>query len=144
MAKIDHSLIVPYAREWMGTPYHHQEALKGVGCDCIGLIRGVYHELTGIMPPVFNYSRDWGDADGNEAIIAAGFQYLVPVETGDRRPGDVLAVRWKASRVAKHTLFQSYNGRAIHAIEGAVVSEIDLSSWWVRRIAQVFRFPEEV
>jgi NlpC/P60 family putative phage cell wall peptidase len=25
----------------LGTRYHHQAALKGVGCDCIGLIAGV-------------------------------------------------------------------------------------------------------
>jgi cell wall-associated NlpC family hydrolase len=34
--------IVEEARSWLGTPYHHQAALKGVGCDCIGLLRGVY------------------------------------------------------------------------------------------------------
>ena len=27
---------------WLGTPYRHQAALKGVGCDCLGLVRGVW------------------------------------------------------------------------------------------------------
>lgn len=33
------------AREWIGTKFHHQAAVKGVGCDCIGLIRGVKNQL---------------------------------------------------------------------------------------------------
>lgn len=33
------------AREWVGTPYHHQARLKHVGCDCIGLIVGVAREF---------------------------------------------------------------------------------------------------
>ena len=33
--------IVAAARSWIGTPYRHQASLKGVGCDCLGLVRGV-------------------------------------------------------------------------------------------------------
>lgn len=37
--------IVETAREWVGTPYHHQAKLRGVGADCVGLIRGIGEEL---------------------------------------------------------------------------------------------------
>ena len=37
--------IVAAARSWLGTPYRHQMSLKGEGCDCIGLIRGVWREM---------------------------------------------------------------------------------------------------
>ncbi len=30
----------------------------------------------------------------------------------------------------------------IHAQDGACVSEVALSAWWLRRLAFVFRFPE--
>lgn len=33
--------IVAAARQWLGTPYRHQASVRGVGCDCLGLIRGV-------------------------------------------------------------------------------------------------------
>ncbi len=33
------------ARKWVGTPYHHQARVKGVGCDCIGLVVGVAREF---------------------------------------------------------------------------------------------------
>lgn len=32
---------VAEARAWLGTPFHHQASVKCVGCDCIGLIKGV-------------------------------------------------------------------------------------------------------
>ena len=53
--------IVTAARGWLGTPYHHQASVKGVGSDCLGLIRGIWRELYGpepeAMPP---YTPDWG------------------------------------------------------------------------------------
>ncbi len=33
--------IVAAARAWLGTPFHHQARVRGVGVDCIGLIIGV-------------------------------------------------------------------------------------------------------
>ena len=32
--------VVAEARTWLGTRWHHQASLKGVGCDCVGLVRG--------------------------------------------------------------------------------------------------------
>jgi NlpC/P60 family putative phage cell wall peptidase len=50
------------ARAWLGTPYHDQASLKGVGCDCLGLARGVWREVVGPEPfPIPPYSRDWGE-----------------------------------------------------------------------------------
>ena len=42
--------IVRAARRYIGTPYHHQAALAGAGCDCLGLIRGVWRDLYGAEP----------------------------------------------------------------------------------------------
>ncbi|MEM1422329.1 MAG: peptidase P60, partial [Pseudomonadota bacterium] len=33
------------ASRWIGTPYRHQASLRGVGCDCLGLLRGVWRAL---------------------------------------------------------------------------------------------------
>ena len=40
--------IVAEARGWIGTPYRHQASLKGVGADCIGLVRGVWRAFHGL------------------------------------------------------------------------------------------------
>lgn len=139
---VERSEIVAVARSWIGTPYHHQASLKGVGCDCIGLVRGVMRELYGSepqnLPP---YPRDWGDANGSEDIIAAGRRHLIEVPIADMGPGDVIAVRWRAHLVAKHTMIMSHDGRAIHAYERAPVAEIHLSGWWLERIAVAFKMP---
>ena len=38
-------IVIAEARSWIGTPYRHQASLKGVGCDCLGLVRGVWRAL---------------------------------------------------------------------------------------------------
>ena len=45
--------------------------------------------------------------------------------------------------VAKHAGLMSGPDTMIHAIEGAPVAEVPLGSWWRRRIAGAFRFPEK-
>jgi hypothetical protein len=42
--------VVAAAREFLGTPYRHQASLAGVGCDCLGLLRGVWRALYGAEP----------------------------------------------------------------------------------------------
>ena len=34
--------VVAEARMWIGTPYVHQASALGAGCDCLGLVRGVW------------------------------------------------------------------------------------------------------
>ena len=143
MVKTDQ--IIAEARTWLGTPYHHQASLKGVGVDCVGLVRGIFRELYGFEPEEkMNYSADWGDANGNEDVVTAAFKYLEPVALEDMKPGDVVAVRWKARRVAKHVMILTGDNRAIHAYNGSPTTEIRLNDWWRRRIVYAFRFPQEV
>src|SRR5690242_12458263 len=42
--------IIAEARAFIGTPYRHQASLKGVGCDCLGLVRGVWRAVYGDEP----------------------------------------------------------------------------------------------
>jgi len=52
--------IVEAARAWLGTPYHHQASLRGVGCDCLGLVRGVWRDVLGEEPEALPpYSPHW-------------------------------------------------------------------------------------
>lgn len=137
--------VIELARTWIGTPYHHQASLKGVGVDCIGLVRGVYRELYGIEPPeLINYSADWGDANGNEDMVLAAFKYLEPVSLSNVSAGDVVLVRWTKERVAKHCLIMTGDTTAIHAYNRSPVAEINMSEWWRSRIVFAFSFPEEV
>lgn len=132
--------IVAAARGWMNTPYHHQASRRGVGCDCLGLVRGIWRELVGPeperMPP---YSSDWAEACGRETLLEGAARHFVPVH--EPRPGDVLVFRWKASTPAKHVGVFTGEG-FVHAYDAAGrVVEGALSPVWRRRLAAVFQFP---
>ena len=59
--------VVAAAQEWRGTPYRHQAATLGAGCDCLGLLRGVWRQLFGDEPlAVPAYRADWRDARRSE------------------------------------------------------------------------------
>jgi len=133
------------ARDWLGTPYRHQAAAKGAGCDCLGLIRGIYRELYGYepeLPPP--YTPDWNErAYRNDALceplLAAAHRNLVPCDTA--RPGDVLIFRIMRGGPAKHCGVMSADDQFIHAYAGRSVIESWLNRWWRERLVQAFSFP---
>jgi NlpC/P60 family putative phage cell wall peptidase len=133
--------VVAAARGWLGTPYHHQAARKGAGCDCLGLVRGVYVEVTGRVaetPPP--YTRDWAEMRSEETLLHAAAHHLRPL-TGERpMPGDVLIFRMRAAAIAKHAGIMSTPRHMIHATEGDGVVEVSLGPWWWRHLAGAFRF----
>ena len=72
MKPADPERVIAAARGWLGTPYHDQASLRGVGCDCLGLARGVWREVVGPEPfPIPAYSRDWGET-GPREVLAEG------------------------------------------------------------------------
>ncbi|MBX3523232.1 MAG: C40 family peptidase [Xanthobacteraceae bacterium] len=135
--------IVAAARGWIGTPYRHQASLKGVGCDCLGFLRGVWREVQGSepeLPPA--YSADWAEAGARETLADAARRHLLEISLGEIAPGDVLLFRWRAHLPAKHCAIIATPKRMIHAHDGAAVAEVYFASWWRRRLAYAFRFPE--
>lgn len=136
--------IVALARGWLGTPYHHQAALKGVGCDCLGLIRGVWAEYYGQepeRPPA--YSADWGEANSTETLLSAAGRHLIAIPIAHAAPGDVLVFRMRAGAIAKHAGIVSSPTTMIHAAQGRLVEETPLTAFWLRRRAAAFRFPSK-
>jgi NlpC/P60 family putative phage cell wall peptidase len=132
---------VAIARGWIGTPYHHQASLKCIGCDCLGLVRGVWRELYGCEAEVAPaYSRDWAEASGIETMLEGARRHFIEVTRNDLAPGDVIVFRLRGGTVAKHAGIVATAETMIHAMEGCPVAEVALSAWWRRRIAGVFRF----
>ena len=130
------------ALRWLGTPYHHQASTCGAGCDCLGLIRGVFREVCGReceSPPPF--SRDWGETNDTEPLLAAAHRHLLGIHPDDLAAGDILIFRLRAGTIAKHAAILASSGTMIHAMEGTCVSEVPFSNWWRRRLAAAFRFP---
>ena len=134
--------IVAAAEGWIGTPYRHQASLRGVGCDCLGLVRGVWREVLGGEPEAMPaYTPDWSEASGRETLAEAAARHLRPVAIDATLPGDLLLFRWRENLPAKHVGILAGDGRFIHAHQGAAVASAALTPWWRRRIAFAFGFP---
>ncbi len=136
--------VLVLAEQWIGTPYRHQASLKGVGCDCLGLVRGIWRELYGnepeLPPP---YARDWAERGAEDRLMAAAGRHFQPVAgLAEAVSGDLVLFRWQADCAAKHAGILAGPDHFIHAYEQAAVVRSTLVPSWRRRIAGVFRFPE--
>src|ERR1700754_5341655 len=95
--------IVAEARGWIGTRYCHQASLKGVGCDCLGLVRGVWRACVGDEPETAPpYAPDWAEAKGEESLTNAALRHLIPVARENFASDDVLLFRSRVCYVAKN------------------------------------------
>jgi NlpC/P60 family putative phage cell wall peptidase len=157
--------IVAIARSWIGTPYVHQASLKGVGCDCLGLLRGIWRDLRGEeaeeTPP---YSRDWAEARAAETLYMALKRHAHEIDTARLAPGDIALFRMASHGPAKHCGIVAKRQSAcgirqsdqtaksiadcrladagltlIHARQNKRVSEEPLSPFWRSRLAFAFR-----
>jgi NlpC/P60 family putative phage cell wall peptidase len=140
------SAVVVSAQSWLGTPYRHQASVKGVGADCLGLVRGVWREVVGDEPEVLPaYSADWAEVGGRETLLEAAGRWMRPVAADQMRAGDVLLFRMSPGAAVKHcAILSDFDGpepRMIHAYWGRAVVESWMGVWWRRRLAAVFRFP---
>lgn len=134
--------IIEEARSWIGTPYQHQASCRGAGCDCLGLIRGVWRGIYGAepeFPPP--YSMDWGETEGEELLRGAARRHLQEISVAGCAPGDVLLFRPLRRGPARHAGVLSAPGCIIHACSGHAVREEPMGAW-ERRLAFAFRFPE--
>jgi NlpC/P60 family putative phage cell wall peptidase len=164
--------VLAIAGSWIGTPYRHQGAVKGVGCDCLGLVRGIWRELYGAEPEVVPpYAADWAERAGEERLMAAaGRHFLAVASFEDSLPGDLVLFRFRPHLAAKHAGILARlpveNGdfergdcggdwsddhrrgpppdAFIHAYEQSAVTLSALVPGWRRRIAGIYRFPERV
>jgi NlpC/P60 family putative phage cell wall peptidase len=153
LAPAGRARIVALARGWIGTPYHHQASLKGIGTDCLGLVRGVWREVYGAEPAdIPPYSLDWAEAQGAETLLEGAREHMDEIDPAAAGPGDVLVFRLRPRSLVKHAAILTRTSPdaaghplegalIVHAAEGVAVCEVPLASWWRRRIAAAFAFP---
>lgn len=134
--------VLTEARRWIGTPYRHGGSKCQVGCDCLGLVLGIWRSLYGREPqPVAAYSADWAEAGGGDPLLTAARRYMIEKPLDAYDTGDLIVFRWREGVAAKHLGIVAAGDRFIHAYEGHTVLESALVPQWRRRIAGVFAFP---
>lgn len=136
--------ILTIAERWIGTPYRHQASSRGIGCDCLGLVRGIWRDVYGgepeLPPP---YTVDWAERRGEERLEDAARRHFLPVAgLAEARPGDLLLFRFRPQFAAKHVGILAEHDRFIHAYEQAGVIRSALVPGWRRKIAGCCRFPQ--
>ena len=139
--------IITQARTWLGTPYHHQARLKGVGCDCLGLVVGVADELglehaSGARLSSFDQTDYSRQPDG--ARLTAMLQsvlYEIPKE--DAAPGDLVlfSIEGNPQHVGLLTDYEGLGVIHCYAPSRKVV-EHRLDKKWQQRIVKVFRWQQ--
>ena len=134
--------IVAAARRWRGTPYAHQASLIHVGCDCLGLVRGVWRDIVGKEPEAAPpYTPDWAEASGEETFFDAAQRHFKVIASNDFREGDVLLFRFREHLPAKHLGIATSTTHMIHAHAGACVAEVAIGPHWRKTLVAAFAFP---
>lgn len=116
------------ARAWIGTPYILGAALRGAGCDCVGLLRGVWSDISGRPPPPAPpWRADWVNASARP-LVAAAREYLHPKPLSWAVPGDAVVLRVQGSREA-HCGILDQDDHLIHAMEKVGVVRVPFAAY---------------
>jgi len=97
--------IIEEAMTWVGTPYHSQARLKGVGADCLTFIAGVLINV-GIIPPSVEipfYRQDFMKHLHSENYLNGLLDYGREIHDSEKQPGDVVLYKLKGAGVYCHT-----------------------------------------
>jgi NlpC/P60 family putative phage cell wall peptidase len=137
--------IVEETNSWLGTPYFHQASLKGVGSDCLGLIRGVAIALNYLQPDFHkDYPEIFGYGRSPYGLLVPLFQnFCVEIPKEEMAVGHILIFRIEEE--PQHCGILVREGVFVHAHAGAPkVTNNTLTSgrnYWGDRITNVFQFP---
>ena len=131
---MDRGAMISSARACLGTPFHHQGRVVGVGLDCIGVVvvalRAVGREV-----------RDRGDygvrPDG--ASLVRALEEHGAVAVSDIQAGDVLVFRY--DHQPQHVALAVSGEAMIHSFAPAGrVVETGIGAYWRRRLVGSWRF----
>lgn len=106
--------IIEEAMTWIGTPYHHQAAVKGAGVDCAQILIEVYSAVgLADRPDVGYYPSDWMLHRSEERYLGWIEKYCTEVDRDKADDGDI--VLFKFGRCFSHSGIIAGYPRIIHA-----------------------------
>lgn len=130
---VQRAAIVAEALTWLGTGYHHNARLKGVGVDCAQMPAAVYHAV-GLVPDLQpDYSPQWMMHHDEEQFLSWVRPHTREISRDEVRPGDM--AMWKFGRTYSHSAIVIEPPTIIHAVAknngvilGNMDQDIDLTS----------------
>ena len=148
--------LIGKAREWIGTPFHHQGRVKHAGVDCLGLVVEVFRALdlytfirdrkTGKRLPftafdTVNYSRE---PDGHSLKTTLDMLLNPVKDVYSIQPGDI-ALFFIKEHPQHLGIIGDYNGLSIiHALQSTgKVAEHTLTDTWFKHIVSIYRLQPE-
>jgi cell wall-associated NlpC family hydrolase len=132
--------IVTEAQSWNGTPFAGHVRVKGVGCDCVGMVSGVMIAL-GVISRDTSFPRyTLGSGSHREASLVSEWITQTGLFTLEQsaQPGDVIGLQ--LGRVIHHVGIVVSDVSFIHAVEGQGVIESRMDGKpWENRIKMIWR-----
>jgi NlpC/P60 family putative phage cell wall peptidase len=133
--------LIAEARSWIGTPWRHQAAIKGVGADCVGFVRGAAEPFVGKVPLATDYTTTWQLYRAEPRMYREFAARCEEVALDQFKPGDILLFGF-GKGPAHHCGYAAPEGHIIHCYrEAGSVVEQDLTDWWRRKLRHAFRVP---
>ncbi len=112
------------ARTWLGTPFHHQQSVKGVGADCVGFPKGVLRDLG---EDVSEVPTDYSEHAQPKILLEYLYRSTLVHQDKVMAPGHIVLVCPK--NVPHHFGILTYNGWWVHADRKMGVVETPLGDW---------------
>ena len=139
--------VVRETLKWLGTPYRHQASLCQVGCDCLGLVRGVWRTVCATpLEPLPAYSRHPGLNRNDRRLEQAAKRYLIELRNSGGvarfEPGSVLLFCLFGRKAPSHCAIAMPDMTMIHAQERLGVISTTISPGWRRRVHSAYLFPQ--
>lgn len=136
--KASRAQIVEAARGMIGTPFHHQGRLPGVGLDCIGLLLCTFRKFD-IYPDldVLDYGKD----PDPKRLLYYMETYLIRIPIADLLPADIPVINFE--RDPTHTSI--FTGRnIIHALSAPSINRVvehRYGAEWRKLTFRAYRIP---
>ena len=134
--------IVNYAREWIGTPFHLQAQVKGVGVDCCNLVEYSLRNA-GVIKPVKFGAYNVRDTSQIGNIMLRQLKESINdefdlIQVKDISAGDIIMFSY-SNKQLMHISIATSDNTHIQASEIYGVSENLIEDAYFKRISQIYR-----
>jgi hypothetical protein len=137
--------VVAYARATLiGTPFHDQAAIPGVGCDCLGIARCIGRHFGRPEADAFDNDvrfKGYSRYPNKRQLLEGCESYFDPVNIADGLPGDMVLASVEIEPQHFALLSSLDPPRVIHAYlqVGRVVENI-INDDWRAHVLRMFSF----